>query len=47
VLAALKAKGHQIVEPMGPTSANSIFVTSSGLEGAPDPRSRGSEAAGQ
>jgi gamma-glutamyltranspeptidase / glutathione hydrolase len=47
VLAALKAKGHQIVEPMGSTSANSIFVTSSGLEGAPDPRSRGSEAAGQ
>jgi len=47
VLAALKAKGHQIAEPMGPTSANSIAVTETGLEGAPDPRSRGSEAAGQ
>jgi len=47
VLAGLKAKGHQLVEPMGPTSANSIAVTANGLEGAPDPRSRGSEAAGQ
>ena len=47
VLAGLKAKGHQLVEPMGPTSANSISVTANGLEGAPDPRSRGSEAAGQ
>jgi gamma-glutamyltranspeptidase/glutathione hydrolase len=47
VLAALKAKGHQIVEPMGPTSANSIAVTANGLLGAPDPRTRGAEAAGQ
>ncbi|MBV9979713.1 gamma-glutamyltransferase [Bradyrhizobium sp.] len=47
VLAALKVKGHQMVGPMGPTSANSILVTPNGLEGAPDPRSRGSEAAGQ
>jgi gamma-glutamyltranspeptidase / glutathione hydrolase len=47
VLAALKAKGHQLAEPMGPTSANSILLTANGLEGAPDPRSRGAEAAGQ
>jgi gamma-glutamyltranspeptidase / glutathione hydrolase len=46
-LAALKAKGHRIVEPMGQTSANSIAVTSTGLRGAPDPRTRGAEAAGQ
>src|SRR5690242_1999254 len=46
VLAALKEKGHQIVEPMGATSANSILVTANGLKGAPDPRTRGAEAAG-
>jgi gamma-glutamyltranspeptidase / glutathione hydrolase len=46
-LAALKAKGHQIVEPLGQTSANSILVTANGLLGAPDPRTRGAEAAGQ
>jgi gamma-glutamyltranspeptidase/glutathione hydrolase len=45
-IAALKAKGHHIVEPMGQTSANSIAVTPDGLLGAPDPRTRGSEAAG-
>jgi gamma-glutamyltranspeptidase/glutathione hydrolase len=44
---ALKAKGHHIVEPMGQTSANSIQVTSTGLLGAPDPRTRGAEAAGE
>jgi gamma-glutamyltranspeptidase/glutathione hydrolase len=47
VLADLKAKGHRIGEPMGQTSANSIAVTAKGLLGAPDPRSRGTEAAGQ
>jgi gamma-glutamyltranspeptidase / glutathione hydrolase len=47
VIAALRAKGHIVVEPMGQTSANSIAVTANGLEGAPDPRSRGAEAAGQ
>jgi gamma-glutamyltranspeptidase/glutathione hydrolase len=47
VIAALRAKGHTVVEPMGQTSANSIAVTDHGLLGAPDPRSRGSEAAGQ
>jgi gamma-glutamyltranspeptidase / glutathione hydrolase len=47
VLAELRAKGHHIVEPMGTTSANSILVTANGLLGAPDPRTRGAEAAGQ
>jgi gamma-glutamyltranspeptidase / glutathione hydrolase len=46
-LAGLRAKGHQLVEPMGQTSANSIAVTPNGLLGAPDPRTRGAEAAGQ
>ncbi|WP_426421911.1 gamma-glutamyltransferase [Bradyrhizobium genosp. A] len=47
VLFELKAKGHLIVEPMGQTSANSIAVTANGPLGAPDPRTRGAEAAGQ
>jgi gamma-glutamyltranspeptidase/glutathione hydrolase len=47
VLAALRAKGHTIVAPLGQTSANSIAVTERGLEGAPDPRTRGSAAAGE
>jgi gamma-glutamyltranspeptidase / glutathione hydrolase len=46
-LAALKAMGHVIGEPLGQTSANSIAVTPNGLLGAPDPRTRGAEAAGQ
>ena len=46
-LAGLRAKGHLLVEPMGQTSANSIAVTPNGLLGAPDPRTRGAEAAGQ
>ncbi|MGC1553872.1 MAG: gamma-glutamyltransferase [Bradyrhizobium sp.] len=46
-LDALRAKGHRIVEPMGQTSANSIAVTPNGLLGAPDPRTRGAEAAGE
>ncbi|MGY3486189.1 gamma-glutamyltranspeptidase/glutathione hydrolase [Bradyrhizobium sp. USDA 4011] len=46
VLAELRAKGHKPVEPLGYSSANSILVTTSGLLGAPDPRTRGSEAAG-
>ncbi|WP_338833989.1 gamma-glutamyltransferase [Bradyrhizobium septentrionale] len=45
VLAELKAKGHKPVEPLGYSSANSIMVTTNGLLGAPDPRTRGSEAA--
>jgi gamma-glutamyltranspeptidase/glutathione hydrolase len=47
VIAALKAKGHTVVEPLGQTSANTIAVTEHGLFGAPDPRTRGAEAAGQ
>ncbi|MGB8399308.1 gamma-glutamyltransferase [Bradyrhizobium sp.] len=47
VLSELKAMGHQVVEPLGQTSVNSISVTPSGLLGAPDPRTRGAEAAGQ
>jgi len=46
-LAALRAKGHRIVAPLGQTSTNSIMVTGHGLLGAPDPRTRGAEAAGQ
>ena len=46
VLDGLRAKGHRISEPMGQTSANSIAITPSGLQGGPDPRTRGSEAAG-
>jgi gamma-glutamyltranspeptidase/glutathione hydrolase len=45
-LDALRAKGHKIIEPLGQTSANSIAVSPDGMLGAPDPRSRGSEAAG-
>jgi gamma-glutamyltranspeptidase/glutathione hydrolase len=46
-LAGLKARGHRVLEPLGQTSANSIAVTASGLLGAPDPRTRGADAAGQ
>jgi gamma-glutamyltranspeptidase/glutathione hydrolase len=46
-LAALRAKGHRVIQPLGLTSANSIAVTDKGLLGAPDPRSRGAAAAGQ
>jgi gamma-glutamyltranspeptidase/glutathione hydrolase len=46
-LAGLKARGHRVIEPMGQTSANSIAVADNGLLGAPDPRTRGAEAAGQ
>ena len=46
-LAALRARGHRVVEPLGQSSANSIAVTATGLLGAPDPRTRGAEAAGQ
>jgi gamma-glutamyltranspeptidase/glutathione hydrolase len=46
-IAALKAMGHVVVEPLGQTSANSIAVTPAGVMGAPDPRTRGAEAVGQ
>src|SRR5579883_426131 len=47
VLAALRERGHHVVESAGYSSANSILVTPTGLLGAPDPRTRGAEAAGQ
>jgi gamma-glutamyltranspeptidase/glutathione hydrolase len=46
-IAALREMGHVIGEPLGQTSANSIAVTPNGLLAAPDPRTRGAEAAGQ
>jgi gamma-glutamyltranspeptidase/glutathione hydrolase len=46
VLAALREKGHHVVESAGYSSANSILVTPTKLLGAPDPRTRGAEAAG-
>jgi len=46
-LAALRAKGHHVVESPGYSSANSIAVTATGLRGAPDPRTRGAEAAAE
>lgn len=45
-LTALRERGHRVIEPLGQTSANSIAVTPDGLLGAPDPRTRGAEAAG-
>ena len=47
VIAALRAKGHTVTEPLGYSSANSIAVTPDGLFGAPDPRTRGAFAAGE
>jgi gamma-glutamyltranspeptidase/glutathione hydrolase len=47
VIAGLRARGHTVVTPMGQTSANSIAVTPNGFLGGPDPRTRGSEAAGE
>jgi len=46
VLAALRDRGHHVVVSAGYSSANSILVTPTGLLGAPDPRTRGAEAAG-
>ncbi len=46
LVAALKARGETVVVRRLPTSANSIMVTSAGLVGAADPRTRGSLAAG-
>jgi gamma-glutamyltranspeptidase/glutathione hydrolase len=47
VLAALRAMGHHVVDAQICCSANSILVTPNGLLGAPDPRTRGAEAAVQ
>jgi gamma-glutamyltranspeptidase / glutathione hydrolase len=46
-IAGLRARGHRVTETLGQTSANSIAVSDHGLLGAPDPRTRGAEAAGQ
>jgi gamma-glutamyltranspeptidase/glutathione hydrolase len=43
---ALRTMGHTLVTPMGQTSANSIAAANEGWLGAPDPRTRGAEAAG-
>ena len=45
-IAALRDKGHAVNDRLGQTSANSIAVTPDGFVGAPDPRTRGAEAAG-
>jgi len=47
ILAGLRNRGHRVVVPMGQTSANSIAITPAGFFGAPDPRTRGAEAAGE
>jgi gamma-glutamyltranspeptidase / glutathione hydrolase len=46
-LAALRDRGHHLVQPLGQTSANSIALTANAMIGAPDPRTRGATAAGQ
>jgi gamma-glutamyltranspeptidase/glutathione hydrolase len=46
LVGALKARGHNVVEGLPPTSANSILVTPAGLLGAADNRTRGALAAG-
>jgi gamma-glutamyltranspeptidase / glutathione hydrolase len=47
ILAELRTKGHQVMQAMTCCSANSIMVTPNGLLGAPDPRTRGADAAAQ
>jgi gamma-glutamyltranspeptidase/glutathione hydrolase len=46
LVAALQARGDDVVVLQTPTSANSIMVTPAGLVGAADPRTRGALAAG-
>ena len=46
LVAALQARGDDVVVLQTPTSANSILVTSAGFIGAADPRTRGALAAG-
>ena len=46
MIAALKARGHNVVPSLARTSANSIAVTPGGYVGAADSRSRGALAAG-
>jgi gamma-glutamyltranspeptidase/glutathione hydrolase len=46
LIRALKARGHNVVDGLPRTSANSILVTATGLIGAADNRTRGALAAG-
>jgi gamma-glutamyltranspeptidase / glutathione hydrolase len=46
LIAALQARGDEVVVQRLPTSANSILVTPMGFVGAADPRTRGALAAG-
>jgi gamma-glutamyltranspeptidase / glutathione hydrolase len=46
LIAALQARGDDVVVLQTPTSANSILVTPTGFIGAADPRTRGALAAG-
>jgi gamma-glutamyltranspeptidase/glutathione hydrolase len=46
LLRALAARGHNVVQGLPRTSANSIAVTADGFTGAPDNRTRGALAAG-
>ena len=46
LVAALQARGDDVVVLQTPTSANSIMVTPAGFVGAADPRTRGALAAG-
>ncbi len=46
LIRALEARGHHVVQGTSWSSANSILVTSGGLIGAADPRTRGARAAG-
>jgi gamma-glutamyltranspeptidase / glutathione hydrolase len=46
LVAALQARGDDVVAVQTPTSANSILVTPAGFIGAADPRTRGALAAG-
>ena len=47
VLAELKGMGHEVLDNLGQTSANSIAMGPYGPLGAPDPRTRGAWAEGQ
>jgi len=46
LIGALEARGHNVVDGLPRTSANSILVTPTGLVGAADNRTRGALAAG-
>jgi gamma-glutamyltranspeptidase / glutathione hydrolase len=47
VLTELKGMGHEVLDNLGQTSANSIAMGPHGPLGAPDPRTRGAWAEGQ